>query len=178
MRLIRQIFGLHREPGEPLLRVQPPWYRLDLLIPADLTEEVARVIGYERLETTLMADVLPPQRHNLTLETEEKIRDTLVGCGLQETINYALTTPGQHDKLTPGQLGAAELNTAFITLENPLSVRRRVMRRSLLVSALENLEFNSRYTDRLATFEVGREALARAGRWRLAAGRSARGASC
>ena len=149
-------FGLHREPGEPLLRVQPPWYRLDLLIPADLTEEVARVIGYERLETTLMADVLPPQRHNLTLETEEKIRDTLVGCGLQETINYALTTPEQHDKLTPGQPGAAELNTAFITLENPLSVRRRVMRRSLLVSALENLEFNSRYTDRLATFEVGR----------------------
>jgi phenylalanyl-tRNA synthetase beta chain len=30
------------------------------------------------------------------------------------------------------------------------------MRRSLLVSALENLEFNSRYTARLATFEVGR----------------------
>ena len=173
-------FGLHREPGEPLLRVQPPWYRLDVQIPADLTEEVARVIGYERLETTLMADVLPPQRHNLALEAEEKIRDVLVGAGLQETINYALTTPEQHDKLTPGQpgagaratngsenaeaqprqapaaVGAADLNTAFITLENPLSVRRRVMRRSLLVSALENLEFNSRYTGRLATFEVGR----------------------
>ncbi len=152
----RATFGLHREPGEPLLRVRPPWYRLDLQIPADLTEEVARVIGYERIDATLMADVLPPQRHNLTLETEEKVRDVLVGCGLQETINYALTTPEYHDKLTPGQPGAEELNTAFITLENPLSVRRRVMRRSLLVSALENLEFNSRYTSRLATFEVGR----------------------
>jgi phenylalanyl-tRNA synthetase beta chain len=149
-------FGLHRAPDEPLLRVQPPWYRLDLQLPADLTEEVARVIGYERIDVTLMADVLPPQRHNLVLETEEKIRDVLVGCGLQETINYALTTPEQHDKLTPGQPGAAELNTAFITLENPLSVRRRVMRRSLLVSALENLEYNSRYTARLAAFEVGR----------------------
>jgi phenylalanyl-tRNA synthetase beta chain len=141
---------------EPMLCVRPPWYRLDLQIPADLTEEVARVIGYERLETTLMADVLPPQRHNLVLETEEKVRDTLVGCGLQETINYALTTPEQHDKLTPGQPGAQETNAAFITLENPLSVRRRVMRRSLLVSALENWEFNSRYTPRMATFEVGR----------------------
>ncbi len=153
---VKATFGLHREPGEPLLRVQSPWYRLDLQIPADLTEEVARVIGYERIEATLMADVLPPQRHNLTLETEEKIRDLLVGCGLQETINYALTTPEQHDKLTPGQLEAGEQNTPFITLENPLTVRRRVMRRSLLVSALENLEYNSRYTTRLATFEVGR----------------------
>jgi phenylalanyl-tRNA synthetase beta chain len=150
-------FGLHREPDEPLLRALPPWYRLDLQIPADLTEEVARVIGYERIEATLMADVLPPQRHNLTLETEEKLRDVLVGCGLQETINYALTTPEQHDKLTAAAgAGAAEARACYITLENPLSVRRRVMRRSLLVSALENLEFNSRYTPRLATFEVGR----------------------
>jgi phenylalanyl-tRNA synthetase beta chain len=151
-------FGLHREPDEPLLRVLPPWYRLDLQVPADLTEEVARVIGYERIEATLMADVLPPQRHNLTLETEEKIRDVLVGCGLQETINYALTTPEQHEKLMPGKPGSPvpEARPCYITLENPLSVRRRVMRRSLLVSALENLEFNSRYTPRLATFEVGR----------------------
>jgi phenylalanyl-tRNA synthetase beta chain len=169
----KSVFGLHMKPGEgllintpgnerlykpgeELLRVQPPWYRLDLQIPADLTEEVARVIGYERLDDTLMADVLPPQRHNLTLETEEKIRDVLVSSGLQETINYALTTPEQHDKLAPGQPGAEELKTPFITLENPLSVRRRVMRRSMLVSALENLEFNSRYATRLATFEVGR----------------------
>jgi phenylalanyl-tRNA synthetase beta chain len=145
-------FALRREAGEPLLRVLPPWHRLDLQIPADLTEEVARVIGYERVEATLMSDVLPPQRHNLVLETEEKLRDVLVGCGLQETINYALTTPEQHEKLTPGQ----EQQASYITLENPLSVRRRAMRRSLLVSALENLEFNSRYATRLATFEVGR----------------------
>ncbi len=150
-------FGLHRQPDEPLLRVLPPWYRLDLQVPADLTEEVARVIGYERIEATLMADVLPPQRHNLTLETEEKIRDVLVGCGLQETINYALTTPEQHENLlAAAPERAADAHPCFITLENPLSVRRRVMRRSMLVSALENLEFNSRYTPRLATFEVGR----------------------
>ena len=34
--------------------------------------------------------------------------------------------------------------------------RRRVMRRSLLVSALENVEYNYRYTQRLALFELGR----------------------
>src|SRR5579859_735140 len=47
-------FGLYREPGEALLRCLPPWHRMDLQIPADLTEEVARVVGYERIEATLM----------------------------------------------------------------------------------------------------------------------------
>jgi phenylalanyl-tRNA synthetase beta chain len=144
-------FGLHVAPGERLLRVEPPWYRLDLLYPADLAEEVARVIGYEHIDVTLMEDVLPPQRHNLVLETEEHIRDILAGCGLQETINYSLTTPEQHEKLNlPDAAGP------YIELANPLSVKRRVMRRSMLVSALENLAYNSRYTSRLATFELGK----------------------
>ncbi len=150
------IFGLHINPGESLLRCTAPWYRLDIQVPADLAEEVARIIGYERISTTLMDDVLPPQRRNLALETDEKIRDILVGCGLQETINYSLTTPENHDRINRDPLGTAEQRVPFITLVNPLSVKRRVMRRSLLVSALENLAYNYRYTERLAVFEIGR----------------------
>ncbi len=41
-------------------------------MPADLTEELARIIGYEHIDTTLMDDVLPPQRRNHKLETEER----------------------------------------------------------------------------------------------------------
>ncbi len=150
------VFGLHVEAGEPLLRCTAPWHRLDIQVPADLTEEVARVIGYEHIKTTLMDDVLPTQHRNLSLETEESIRDILVGCGLQETINYALTVPENHDKINRDPVGTAEQNTPFITLVNPLSAKRRVMRRSMLVSALENLEYNYRYTQRMAVFEIGR----------------------
>jgi phenylalanyl-tRNA synthetase beta chain len=149
------VFGLHIDSGEPLLRCTVPWYRLDIQVPADLCEEVARIIGYEHIHTTLMDDVLPPQRRNLELETEEKMRDILVGCGLQETISYALTTPENHDKLNREPIGTAEKALQFVTLVNPLSVKRRVMRRSLLVSALENLAYNYRFTERMATFEIG-----------------------
>ncbi len=149
------VFGLHIEPDEPLLRCIAPWYRLDIQVPADLTEEVARIIGYERIATTLMDDVLPPQHRNLALETEEKIRDVLVGCGLQETISYSLTTPENHDRLNRQPLGSAEQSVPFVTVVNPLSVKRRVMRRSLLVSALENLAYNYRYTPRMPIFEIG-----------------------
>lgn len=148
--------GLSIEPGEPVLRVVAPWHRLDIQLPADLCEEVARIIGYEHIATTLMNDVLPPAHINDTLRTEEQIRDILTGCGLMETINYALTTPENHDRLAQAEIGSGEKREQFVTLFNPLNVNRRVMRRSLLVSALENAAYNYRYAQRLANFEIGR----------------------
>jgi phenylalanyl-tRNA synthetase beta chain len=149
-------FGLRVEPSERLLRCISPWHRLDIQVPADLAEEVARIIGYEKIDSTLMDDVLPPQRRNFALETEEKIRDILVGCGLQETISYSLTTVENHDKFNRGRRTAAEAGVPFVTLVNPLSSKRNVMRRSMQVSALENLAYNYRYTSRYAIFEIGK----------------------
>lgn len=150
-------FALHRNPGEPLLECTAPWHRLDVTMPADLIEETARIIGYESVPLTLMEDMLPTQHRNEVIETEEKIRDILVGCGLQDTINYALTSPENHARLS---LNYAPLHAcadgAFIELANPIAAERRVMRRSLLVSALESLQYNLRYADRLAMFEIGR----------------------
>jgi phenylalanyl-tRNA synthetase beta chain len=148
-------FALRRQAGEPLLECVAPWHRLDIRYPADLCEEVARIIGYEHVGATMMEDALPTQHRNSLVDTEEKVRDILVGCGLQDTINYALTTPENHAKLSPGANGVVD-ESLFIFLANPLANERRAMRRSLLVSALENLQYNLRYSNRLATFEIGR----------------------
>ena len=160
-------FGLARAEGEPVIEATVPWHRLDVSFPADLTEEVARVVGYDRISETLLDTVLPPQRRNAPLETEENIRDILIGCGLQDTVNHTLTTPENHARLT----GAGEARSSegevevesdsddadrFISLTNPLSPERRVLRRNLIVSALENLAHNLRYTERMAVFEIGR----------------------
>jgi phenylalanyl-tRNA synthetase beta chain len=155
---------LNVEAGEAVLRCIAPWHRLDIQVPADLAEEAARMIGYEHIATTLMDDVLPPQHRNLALETEEKIRDILIGVGLQETIGYSLTVPEHHDILNREPPGTAEKTVPFITLVNPLSINRRAMRRSLLVTALENLAYNYRFTQRLAMFEIGRVYLPEEGR--------------
>jgi len=145
-------FGLRVEPGEAALRCTAPWYRLDVEVPADLTEEVARMIGYAAIPPTRLADTLPPPLANPLLETEERIRDALAGCGLQEHINYTLTTVENHDKLGLPPLPPER----YVTLDNPLSAGRRVMRRRMLVSAVESLAANLRYTDRVRCFEVGR----------------------
>ena len=148
------VFGLYRAADEPVLAATVPWHRLDVAMPADLTEEVARIVGYDKVGVTLLDTALPPQRRNEVLEAEEKLRDVLVACGLQDTIGYALTTPENHRKLLA--TNGSRPDPKFIELANPLSMDRRVMRRELMVSALENLAYNSRYADRQALFEIGR----------------------
>lgn len=148
-------FGLAHATDEPVLEVTIPWHRLDIALPADLAEEVARVVGYDRVGETLLDTGLPPQRRNAVLETEENIRDILIGCGLQDTVNYTLTTLENHRKL----LVTEERDTPlppFIELTNALSPQRQVLRRDMMVSALENLAYNQRYAQRLAIFEIGR----------------------
>jgi len=151
-------FALHRDPAEILIEATPPWHRLDIAIPADLTEEVARIIGYEHVGTTLINDVLPLQRRNDLFFMEETVRNILMGMGLQENINHPLTTPENHEKLNaPHIVQTADGQPAsYVTVANPSVPEKRSMRRSMLVSVLENLARNLRYTDRLLSFEVGR----------------------
>ena len=151
-------FALHRDEGEPLIEAVPPWHRLDIAIPADLTEEVARVIGYEHVGTTLLDDLLPRQRRNDLFNTEENIRDILMGLGLQENINHPLTTPENHEKLNASHIveTAEGQPGLYVQVANPNVPEKRALRRSMLVSVLENLARNLRYTNRLMNFEVGR----------------------
>ncbi|MCR4407591.1 MAG: phenylalanine--tRNA ligase subunit beta [Anaerolineae bacterium] len=136
------------------LKVTVPSYRLDVDIPADLVEEIGRVWGYDRLPATLIADELPPQRGNPALEGEEKVRDVLVGCGLQEVITYSLGSLEDFARLHPGgkQLNPGE----YVRIANPLSSEREFMRQTLMSNLLDTIRDNLRYTERMAVFEIGR----------------------
>jgi phenylalanyl-tRNA synthetase beta chain len=137
-----------------LLRVTAPQHRLDVGIPADLIEEIARVYGYDRIPTTLLADELPPQRDNAELELEERVRDILVGAGLQEVITYSLGSLEAFARLRPG--GPAPHPDDYIQLANPLTPEREFMQRSLMTGLLETVRDNLRFRERVAILEVGR----------------------
>jgi phenylalanyl-tRNA synthetase beta chain len=144
-----------------VIRASVPYYRLDVAVAADLLEEVARVWGYERLPTTLMADELPPQERDFSLEGEERVRDILVGCGLTEAITYSLSSLETFSRLNPG--GPEPDPGDYVRLANPLTTEREFMRRTLMASLLEAVRDNLRYTDRVALFEIGRVYLPRSG---------------
>jgi len=85
-----------RVDGEKIT-AQTPAHRLDIgkgiIGVADLMEEIARIYGYDRIPETRLADALPPQHGNPTLQQEEMIRDMLVRMGLQEIMSHRLTNP-------------------------------------------------------------------------------------
>jgi phenylalanyl-tRNA synthetase beta chain len=140
--------------GESYLEVGVPSYRLDVSIPADLIEDIARVHGYEAIPLTLMHDVLPPQRSQPVLAGVEQTRNILVGCGLTEVISYALTSL---DSMNRMQVDGSQVHPEdYIRVANPISQEREFLRQSLLPSMLETLRTNNRYRQRMLLFEIGR----------------------
>ena len=101
-----------------------------------------------------MEDELPPQRRNVALDGEEKVRDVLVGAGLTEIITYTMVdivddARTRADKIAPDPV-------AYVKVLNPLAADRAHLRRSLLPGQLNTARANLRFTDRVTTFEVGR----------------------
>ena len=150
--LQRLEFEVEATEDSTALCVTVPAHRLDIEGPHDLVEEVCRIYGYDRIPSTVLSDVLPPQRGNREQAFEDRVKDTFAHLGLQEIVSYRLTTPEAEAKL---RLEDAE-PPPYIRLANPSTLDRVVMRRSLLASVLEAAASNSRFEDRLALFEVGR----------------------
>ncbi len=152
--LERSAFMVERQ-GDTLL-VTVPDHRLDIAIAADLVEEVGRIYDLDNLPDTLIDEAMPPAMDNRELVLEERIKDWLIGAGLTETISYYLTEPEQERKLYVGAPDAPSTDESeFVRVANPSTLDRRVLRRTLAVSLVENLQTNLRHRERVNLFEVG-----------------------
>ncbi len=149
---------IYESTNLPVYQVTIPSHRLDVTRPIDLVEEVGRIWGYDRFPTTLLRDELPPQRANPRLEGAERVRDLLVGCGLDEVITYSLVPPLSPPPLAapfsspPPQAGG---DGGGVHVLNPLSAERAHLRQTLLPSLLHTTRENLRFLDRVAIFEIG-----------------------
>jgi phenylalanyl-tRNA synthetase beta chain len=149
-RILRGLEFTVEATGTESLRVTTPPHRRDIQAgAADLIEELARIHGYDRLPATLLADELPEQRGNRPLELEERLKDALVDCGLQEVITYSLTEPAKDAPVGLGDGGD------YVRLVNPISSERVAMRHSLLGGVLDVAVANLRHTEDVRLFEVG-----------------------
>ncbi len=134
------------------IRTVVPSYRLDVSIPADLVEEVARLHGLDKLQDTLIDAEMPGQQPNRDIELEERVRDILVGCGLSEVITYSMTNLASVACLTPER--TIPSYEQYIKLTNPLSSEHEYLRQTLMNATLETLASNLRFVDRVAVFEI------------------------
>ena len=129
-------------------QVTPPSYRFDIVIEADLIEEVARLYGYNRLPFSM-----PQARLALVPQPEAEVapnrmRQLLVDRGYQEVVTYSFVDPILQQLLDPDQ--------SPIALANPLSSEMSVMRTSLWMGLIQTLLYNqNRQQRRLRIFELG-----------------------
>ena len=144
-----QRLGLPVQAQDGVLTVVPPSWRFDLRLEEDLIEEVARMVGYDRLPTT---PPLAPITPRLPLESRRSsfaVRRELAALGYQETINFSFVEEAWERDLAG--------NDAPIRLLNPIASQLSVMRSSLLGSLLQVLKFNlDRKAERVRVFELGR----------------------
>ena len=73
--------------------VEVPSFRRDLNIEEDLIEEIARLKGFDKIPVRLPVGVLTSGRLSKERKIMDKVKDTLVACGLQEIITFSFINP-------------------------------------------------------------------------------------
>jgi phenylalanyl-tRNA synthetase beta chain len=131
------------------LRVTAPSWRPDVEGPADLVEEIARVVGYDQLPEVSMK--APAGRRPVAVSPSRRraseVRRGLAARGLLEAITWSFC---RHDQA--GLFGGAD----GLALANPISSELDVMRPSPLPHLLTALQKNAdRGITDGAVFEVG-----------------------
>jgi len=155
-----EVLSVDAAPGTSLLAIVPTWRR-DILVEADVAEEVARVRGYELVPSARPDTEMPAYRPS-PLEPRELIRETLAGAGLTEVVTTALVSPRHIETFVlrrevPSVDDEPQPGGDAIGVTNPLSRDHSLLRRNLLGSLLDVVGTNLRRgTEDIAVFEVGK----------------------
>jgi phenylalanyl-tRNA synthetase beta chain len=145
--------------GETLRVVVPTW-RSDVALPADIVEEVARVIGYETLPETLPIGETAPVQRDPMFVFQRLVRSVLVGAGGYETVTYVALGEDELRRLDPEEGAAAGLQVVppgeLVRLRNPLQAERDILRPTLLPSLLTVAAENLKHERGVRLFEMAR----------------------
>ena len=137
--------------------VRIPYWRSDIAIEEDLVEEVARIMGYEAIPTTMLSTPIPHHKGHDYYMFRENIRDLLVREGLQEIVTYSASS---FETLARTRL--IDDSEKLVRIANPMSgdfeYMRPVMGAHILQALISNLSFNR---GPIAMFEMGRVYLKR-----------------
>ena len=128
-----------------------PSVRIDMLLPCDVAEEIARIYGYNNIPSTIpklssRSRVTPEQKFS------DKVIDIMVSQGCLETMTFSFISPKSYDKIR-----LPEDEKRSVTLLNPLGEDTSVMRTTMIPSMAEIMVRNiNNRTAGGRYFEIGR----------------------
>ena len=151
--------GFDCKTKESEVWVTPPYWRSDIHQAVDLIEEVARIIGYDKIPATMLSQPLPKQNPEPIISLKQKVRRSLIGYGFQEVITYSLTSLEMLNRLIPEP---HPLEPMPLRVANPMTADQEYLRPNLRANLLAVLCANRRHEDGgIRLFELGRVYLAR-----------------
>ena len=152
--MIKTLRALEFEVDEDKMTLTAPTFRHDIECEADVSEEVARFYGYDKIPTTLLSGEATVGTKTPLQKARDRINAALTAQGLYEICAYTFTSPSCFDKLALHSDSPLR-NTVKIT--NPLGEDTSVMRTTMLSSMLETLAYNHSHKNAdTKIFEVGK----------------------
>lgn len=144
-------FGIEKVTDENVI-VLVPCYRIDIMHPIDLVEDVAIAYGFNNIEPIwrdlpTVGSVMPEQRF------VDVTRELMTGLGYQEILTYTMTNP---DNLF------SKMNTErtrLVEISNPKVVTLTCLRNWLLPGVMEFLSNNQSVEFPQKVFELGKVTL-------------------
>ena len=155
-KIFQILTGLGIEKKSEIIYIAPSW-RHDLTIEEDLVEEIARIVGYDKI-----ADELPPTSSAGEYQPNEirkfHLRQTLANLGFDEAISYSFIDTKNDERFEPiPNLVEENLDEKFVSLRDSIIEGATRMRPNLLAGLLDAVRTNFNHQQKnLRLFEIGK----------------------
>jgi phenylalanyl-tRNA synthetase beta chain len=137
--------------GTKSMLATPPWWRTDLLSPADLAEELIKLVGYNKLSPRPIT-IQPAGDGQASLSKDiYQTKNYWARLGYFEVQNYNFIS--EKDIRDFGE------TRPHLEIANPLSSDQRYLKRHLLIPLLKNVSLNQKNSNHFKLFEVGKQYL-------------------
>lgn len=136
------------------MTIKAPTYRADVEAEADIAEEIVRIYGYNKIESTLMSGNITSGGKNARQSFSDSVKRILTAQGMYEILTYSFTNPNIFDRL---RIAADSPLRNVVTITNPLGEENSIMRTTTISSMLEIMEKNYKQRNTGASlFEIGK----------------------
>ncbi|GBC63245.1 phenylalanine--tRNA ligase subunit beta [Desulfonema ishimotonii] len=147
-------FEVRQEADADRLTVLAPSFRVDIGRTEDISEEIARLRGYNNIPVTFPPLPAEAPNHTPQFVFRNRVRDMMAGFGFAEAISYSFISDQSCDRLC---FKADDPRRRMLTILNPLTEDQSVMRTTLIPGLLETMQRNlARQNRNLKLFEVGK----------------------
>lgn len=135
-------------------KIQVPPFRIDIKEKADIAEEIARIYGYDRIESKPTLTSSEETGFTDEQNLERKIKNIAISLGLYEIYTFSFISPKLYEKMN---FEKEETSKTSIKILNPFGEDTSLMRKFIEPCMMETLSYNFRNKNETASlFEIGK----------------------